>query len=175
MDLQNANFRKLGEDLLPFLGRQLAAATLELDRIGAIGALQGTAMRQFGEYGERNAEGLSLRATLLQHRKPIRGIAGRYAGICQRWAHDVFSRASVKNPLSARSCSMAMTSVPIAPRSAAFFSASWSIIASTLRTPSHSCSASIASSPREQMPPAAHDRRHRHNTARRAGPIAHWS
>src|SRR5467141_2883101 len=98
MDLQHANFRKLGEDLLPFLGCQLAAAALELDRIGAIGALQGAAMRQFGEY-----------------REPVRGIAGRHAGICQRWAHGVFSRASVRNPLSARSCSMAMTSAPIAP------------------------------------------------------------
>ena len=40
----------------------------------------------------------------------------------------VFSRASVRNPLSARSCSMAMTSVAIASRSAAYLAASWSTI-----------------------------------------------
>ena len=39
---------------------------------------------------------------------------------------------------------MAMTSVAIAPRSAAYFSASWSMIAATLRTPSQSCSTSTA-------------------------------
>ena len=124
MDLQHADFGELGQNLLPFLGRELAAAAIELDRIGAIGALQRTAMRQLGEHRERNAEGLRGRAARLQHREPVGGIAGRYAGIGQRRAHEVFSRASVKNPLSARSCSMAMTSVAIASRSAAYLAAS---------------------------------------------------
>src|SRR5437867_9790216 len=44
-------------------------------------------------------------------------VTGRGAGcfaIGEDVAHDVFSRASVRKPLSARSCSIAMTSVAIA-------------------------------------------------------------
>ena len=77
MDLQHADLGELGEHLLPFLGRQFAAAALQLDRIGAIGALQRTAMRQFRKHRERNAERLRRRAALLQHREPVSGIAGR--------------------------------------------------------------------------------------------------
>jgi len=124
MDLQHADFGQLGEHLLPFLGRQFAAAALQFDRVGAIRTLQRTAMGQFGEHRERNAEGFRGRAALLQHREPVGGIAGGHAGICERWTHEVLSRASVRNPLSARSCSMAMTSVAIAARSAVYFSAS---------------------------------------------------
>src|SRR5713101_5879568 len=135
MDLQHAELR---EHLLPFIGRQFTAAALQLNRIGAIGTLQRTAMCYFRKHRERNAESLGERAALLQHREPIRGSAGHCAGIGKRRTHEVLSRASVKNPLSARSCSMAMTSVAIALRSAVYFAASWSIIASTLRTPSQS-------------------------------------
>src|SRR6266446_3574774 len=127
MDLQYADFGELGEHLLPFLSRQFAAATFQLDRIGAIRTLQRTSMRYLGE-----------RAALLQHRKPVRGRAGHRAGIGKRRTHEALSRASVKNPLSARSCSMAMTSAAIALRSAVYFAASWSIIAPTPRTPSQS-------------------------------------
>src|SRR3984957_17690865 len=138
MDLQPADFDEFGQDLLPFLGGQFAAAAIEFHRIGTIGALQRTAMRQLGEHRERNAEGLRCRAAGFQHRKPVGGIFRRDAGVGKGRAHDVFSRASVRNPLSARSCSMAMTSVAIALRSAAYFSASMSIMAVTLRTPSQS-------------------------------------
>src|ERR1700688_4101233 len=131
MDLQHADLGEFGEDLLPFLGGQFAAATLQLDRIGAIGALQRTAVRQLGEHRQRNAESLRRRAALLQHSEPVAGIAGGHVGSGKRRAHDVFSRASVRNPLSARSCSMAMTSVAIALRSAAYFSVSMSIMAAT--------------------------------------------
>src|ERR1700722_9641149 len=144
MNLQHADLGQLGKDLLPFLRRQFAAAAIQLDRIGAIGTLQWTAMRQLGEHRERDAKGLRRRAALLQRREPVMGIAGGYAGIGQRRTHDVFSRASVRNPLSARSCSMATTSVAIALRSAVYFSASRSIMTATLRTPSHSCRTSTA-------------------------------
>src|SRR5665647_335941 len=154
MDLQHADFGKLREHFFPFLGRKLGSAAVELDRVGAIGTLQRAAMRQFGEHRQRNAERFGRRTATLQHREPVGGVAGcdmgiddlviNDMGICQCRAHGVLSRASVKNPLSARSCSMAMTSVAIAPRSAAYFAASWSIIDSTLRTPSHSCSTSTA-------------------------------
>ena len=73
MDLQHADFGELGEDLLPFLGRELAAAAIELDRVGAIGALQRTAMRQFGEHRERNAEGLRGRAAISSTASPSEG------------------------------------------------------------------------------------------------------
>src|SRR3984893_16636681 len=144
MDLEHADCSELGEHLLPFLSRQFVAAALQLERMGAIGTLQRTAMCYSREHRERNAESLSRGAALLQHREPVRGIAGRYAGISKRRTHEVFSRASVKNPLSARSCSMAMTSIAIAPRSAVYFAANWSIISPTLRTPSHSFSTSTA-------------------------------
>src|SRR6266478_5573753 len=138
MDLQHADFSELGEHLLPFFSRQFAAAALQLDRIGAIGALQRTAMCYFRKHRERNTESLSRRAALLQRREPVRAAAGHCAGIGKGRTHEVLSRASVKNPLSARFCSMAMTSVAIALRSAVYFAASWSIIAPTLRAPSQS-------------------------------------
>src|SRR6266436_2481948 len=115
MDLQHADFGELGENAPPFFSRQFAAATLQLDGIGAIGTLQRTAMCYFREHRERNAESLRRRAALLQHGEPVRGSAGRCAGVAKRRTHEVLSRASLKNPLSARSCSMAMTSVAIAP------------------------------------------------------------
>src|SRR3984957_16440121 len=147
MDLQHADLGEFAEDLFPFLGRKLAAATLQFHRIGAIGTLQRAAMRQFGEHRERNPEGFRRRAPALQHGEPVGGVASRYACICQRRAHDVFSRACVKNPLSAKSCSMAMTSVAIAPRSATYLAASRSTMSPTLRTPSQSLSTSPAISP----------------------------
>ena len=73
MDLQHADLGELGQNLLPFLGRELAAAALELDRVGAIGALQRAAMRELGQHRERNAKGLRRRAALLQHREPVGG------------------------------------------------------------------------------------------------------
>jgi len=124
MDLQHADFSELGEHLFPFIGRQLVAATLQLDRIGAIRALQRTAMCYFREHRERNAESLGGRAALLQHRKPVRGSAGRRVGISKRRTHEVFSRASVKKPLSARSCIMAMTSAAMVSRLAVYLAAS---------------------------------------------------
>src|SRR5260370_17330590 len=115
MDLQQVDFSELRERLLPFLGRQFAAATLQFDGVGAIGALQRTAMCYLRKHRERNPKSLRRRAALLQHRKPVTGVAGRCAGIDKRRTHGVFSRASVKNPFSASSCSMAITSPPIAP------------------------------------------------------------
>src|SRR5260370_22426885 len=113
MDLQHADFSELGEHLLPFRRRQLTAAAFQLDRIRAIGTLQRTAMCYFRKHRERNTESLSRRAALLQPREPVRAGAGHCACIGKRRTHEVLSRASVKNSLSARSCSMAMTSVAI--------------------------------------------------------------
>jgi hypothetical protein len=57
MDLQHADFGKFSQNLFPFLGGEFGAAALQFDRIGAIRTLQRTAMRQFSEHRERNAEG----------------------------------------------------------------------------------------------------------------------
>ena len=123
MDLQHADFGELAQNLLPFLGRQLAAAAVEFDRVGAIGALQRAAVRQLGEHGERNAERLRGRALRFQNREPVAGRGRRFA-LGENVAHGVFSRASVRKPLSARSCSIPMTSVRIASRGAAYLAAS---------------------------------------------------
>src|SRR5258706_6921271 len=138
MDLQHARFSGLRDHLIPFRRCQLPAAGFQLDRIRAIGTLQRTAMCYFRKHRERNTESLSRRAALLQHGEPVRAGAGHCACTGKGRTHEVLSRASVKNPLSARSCIMAMTSVAIALRSAVYFAASWSIIAPTLRAPSQS-------------------------------------
>src|SRR5437868_10957617 len=142
MDLQHADFGEFRQHLLPFLGRKFAAGAIEFDRIGAIRALQRTAVRQLGEHRERNAEGFRGRAARFQRCQPIAGI-GRFT-VGENFTHGVFSRACVKNPLSAKSCSMATTSVAIASRGAAYLAASSSTIAPTLRTPSQSFSTSTA-------------------------------
>src|SRR5437016_2606373 len=142
MDLQHADFGELRKHFLPFLGRKLAAGAVELDRIGAIGTLQRTAVGQLGKHRERDAEAFRSRAARFQRCQPIAGIGSLV--ISENFTHDVFSRACVKNPLSARSCSMATTSVAIASRGAAYLAASSSIIAPTLRTPSQSFSTSTA-------------------------------
>ena len=72
MDLQHADLGELGENLLPFLGGQLSAGAVEFDRIGAIGALQRAAVRQFREHRKRNAKGLGGRARF-QRRQPVGG------------------------------------------------------------------------------------------------------
>src|ERR1700675_3489588 len=124
MDLQHPDFGKLGQNLLPFLGRKLAAAAVQFDRIGAIRALQRTAVRQLGKHRERNAKGLRGRAAGFQPREPVTGPAAVGFAGAENFAHDVFSRASVRRPLSARSCSMTTTSVAIASRGAAYLAAS---------------------------------------------------
>ena len=123
MNLQHADLSELGQHFLPFFGGQLAAGAVELDRVGAIGALQRAAVGELGEHRERNAKGFGGRAALLEDRKPV-ARAGRRRFAVENTAHDVFSRASVKKPLSARSCSMATTSVAIASRGAAYLAAS---------------------------------------------------
>src|SRR4029079_19167211 len=124
MDLQHTDFGELAEHLLPFVGRESLAATIQLDRVGAIGALQRAAVRQFGEHRERNAERLRRRTLRFQNREPVAGRGAGCLAIGEEVAHGVFSRASVRNPLSARSCSMATTSVAMASRGAAYLTAS---------------------------------------------------
>src|SRR3954451_21688814 len=143
MHLEHADLGEFAQDFFPFLGGQLLARAVELDRVGAIGTLQRAAMRDLEQHGERNAECLRRRAALLQHREAVAGV-GRDGGITEHIAHDVFSRASVRKPLSARSCSMTMTSARIASRGAAYFAASWSETSPTLRSPSQSCKTSTA-------------------------------
>src|SRR6185312_14925117 len=141
MHLQHADLGELGQDLLPFLGGQFRRAAVELNRIGAIGALQRAAMRQLQQHRDRNAIGFRNRLLPLQHGEAVARLGRVVVG---EFAHEVFSRASVKNPLSARSCSMAITSVKIASRGAAYLAASSSAMMATLRTPSHNCSTSTA-------------------------------
>src|SRR6185312_551490 len=139
--LQHADLGEFAQHPLPFLGRKLGRGAVELDRVGAIGALQRTAMRQFQQHGHRNAMGLRDRLLLLKHGEAVVRIG---CLVVRKLAHEVFSRASVRNPLSARSCSIAITSVAIASRGAAYFCASPSTMSATLRTPSQSLSTSTA-------------------------------
>ena len=46
---------RLAHDLLPFRCRQLGVGLLELERVGAIGALQRAAVRQLGKKADRRA------------------------------------------------------------------------------------------------------------------------
>ena len=55
MHLQNAELGRLPHDFLPLGRRQLGVALFEFERIGAVGALQGTAMRELGEETDRRA------------------------------------------------------------------------------------------------------------------------
>jgi hypothetical protein len=64
-NLQHADFGELAQNLLPFLGRQFAAAAVEFDRVGAIGALQRAAVRQLASTAKRNAERLRGRAVAI--------------------------------------------------------------------------------------------------------------
>src|SRR6266516_2884768 len=90
--------------------------------------LQRAAVRQFGEHGEGNAERLRGRTLRFQNREPVAGRGTGCFAIGENVAHDAFSRASVRKPLSARSCSIPITSVRIASRGAAYLAASWSAI-----------------------------------------------
>src|SRR5436305_9898937 len=98
-------------------------------------------MRQLEQDRNGNAIGFRNGFLPLQHGEAVTRL-GRL--MVRKIAHDVFSRASVKNPLSARSCSIAITSVAIASRDAAYLATSWSIMSATLRTPSQSFSTSTA-------------------------------
>ena len=55
MHLEDAHLAGLLHHRAPHLGGELLVDALELDRIGAIGALQGTAMRQLGEQADGRA------------------------------------------------------------------------------------------------------------------------
>src|SRR5579871_4988335 len=148
MHLQHTDLGELGQHLLPFLGCELGRTAVELDRVGAIGALQRAAMRQLEQDGDRDAMGFRDGFLPLQHGEAV-ARPGRL--MVRGLAHVVFSRASVRNPLSARSCSMASTSVAIASRGAAYLATSWSTMSLTRRTPSQSCSTSTAISSGARM------------------------
>src|SRR5262249_38506756 len=104
MHLQHADLGELGEYLLPFVGRELGRAAVELDRVGAIGALQRAAVCQLEQDRDRDAMGFRDRLLPLKHGEAVAGSL-----MVLEVAHPVFSRASVKKPLSARSCSIAIT------------------------------------------------------------------
>src|SRR5262245_33921409 len=140
MDLQHADLGEFCQNLLPFLGRELAAGAVELDRVGAIGTLQRAAMRELREHRKRNAKGLRGGARFQRGQS----VGARRLDVGGISAHGVFSRASVKKPLSARSCSMATTSVAMASRGAAYLATSRSTTSATRRWPSQSCSTSTA-------------------------------
>src|SRR5690349_16584445 len=98
-------------------------------------------MRELQQHGDGNAMGLRNRFLPLQHGEAFAGFSRL---LIRELAHDVFSRASVKNPLSARSCNIAITSAAIASRGAVYFSASSPAMSATLRTPSQSFNTSTA-------------------------------
>src|SRR3954469_18219159 len=99
-------------------------------------------MGELGQHGEGDAVGLGDGAAPFEHGEPVLAIGAQF-GLGQI-AHDVVSRTSVRKPLSARSCSIATTSVAITSRGAAYFATSSSMMAATLRAPSHSFSTSTA-------------------------------
>ena len=57
VNMQGAEGRGLVDDALPDRGAQLVAGGGKLQRIGAIGALQGAAVRQLGEHADRVGDG----------------------------------------------------------------------------------------------------------------------
>ena len=78
MHLQHAERRRLGEHAAPVRSLKLARGALEVQRVGAIGALQRTAMRQLGEQRERRVNRLapaetSLVGEVLQHGGDVLG------------------------------------------------------------------------------------------------------
>src|SRR5581483_135024 len=103
------------------VGGELGRGTVELDRVRTIRTLQRAAMGQFEKNRDRNAMGFRDRLLPLQHGEAVVGLSHP---MVREVAHVVFSRASVKKPLSARSCSIAITSVTMASRGAAYFCAS---------------------------------------------------
>ena len=56
MDLHDAKGRRLADDVAPLLGGQFLAAALQVQRVGAIGALQRTAVGQFRQHGDGRAK-----------------------------------------------------------------------------------------------------------------------
>src|SRR5262249_31672377 len=102
VDLQHAHRRRLVDGARPFRRRQFLARALEIERVGAIGALQGTAMGELGQQRQRRRD--------LIHR--------------------------LITPLSAKSCSMLLTSRRMTSRGALNLAASPSTMAVTEATPS---------------------------------------
>ena len=95
MQLQHAERRRLVEHAKPGFGVQFAAGALQVQRVGAIGALQRAAMRQFGNQPQRR-----LGAFAGQSR-----IAPRSARSCSRPAT---SRASTSRGASNRAARASM-------------------------------------------------------------------
>ena len=114
MDLQHADFGKLGQNLLPFLGRR-ARFRRGRARPGSsnrgIAAGSGGSVRQAPQAECHRFRGEPRASSVASPSAPV-----TLMSVDSR-AHDVFSRASVRKPLSARSCSMATTSVG-SPRAA---------------------------------------------------------
>ena len=124
VDLQHADLGEFAQHLLPFVGAEFGVGAIELQRIGAIRTLQRAAMRQFGQHGERNTECLGDRSARFQHGEAVHRLACHLRHIGRRRGHGVGSLASIRNPLSARSCNIATTSAPMSSRGAAYFAAS---------------------------------------------------
>ena len=91
VQLQYAELARLAQRALPLRRRQLAVGALELDRVGAVGALQRAAVRQLGEQPDGRAR--ARRRVLLE-----------------LLAEDHLAHA-LTTPLSARSCSILTTSL----------------------------------------------------------------
>src|SRR5256885_8384496 len=70
MHLQHAELRRLVEHAAPGDGIELARRALELQRVRAVGALQGTAMRELGKQRERRGEGPPSSTAPLSARPP---------------------------------------------------------------------------------------------------------
>ncbi len=78
MQLQRANRRRASKRLAPFGGGKLDIGALELDRVGAIRALQRAAMSQFREQSRRTAGEWLVGASLRGHgrrRENVRTVA----------------------------------------------------------------------------------------------------
>ena len=87
VQLQHAEVCGLRQHVEPDFGRQLVGDAFQRQRVGAIGALQGTAMRQLGQQADRR-----------------RDARGSFCSGRRLYAH------TFTTPLSARSCSIEVTS-----------------------------------------------------------------
>ncbi len=116
MHLQDAHLAGLRHRRAPFLGGQLLVDALELERVGAIGALQGTAMGQLGEEPHRSER--AQRFARANHAFGRLVVNDKRLEMCLTVVHPCRAHAFIY-PLSASPCSSSNTSLRITSTGAA--------------------------------------------------------
>src|SRR5581483_6091185 len=123
MQLEDAEVGSLCQNVEPDLGRQLACHALQLERVGAVRALQRAAMRELGEQPQRRPCAVAD------------GGGGARLDLC---AHTEMT------PLSDSSCSSDVMSDRMRSRGALYVAASSVAMSSTRRAPSQRVSTATA-------------------------------